>query len=152
MIRRLQQETILEAATHRVVAGGRLAPVKVAEVASDALAASEAYRNGYAEGYQAGEEDGLRDAKQRTQQLEDSARGRLQDIEHEHQGLAAFADGLRDAIERHGEAMQELAYEVALVSFARALGQKRGDRELGFVAAHDLQVPAVRGVQHPGRA
>ena len=92
------------------------------------------YRDGYAEGFEAGEADGRKDAQQRMQILEGEA---CQQSEAIRQGLAsergrlsALVNGLAMALQGHERAMEELAFEVALASLARALGQMSEDGQL----------------------
>jgi flagellar biosynthesis/type III secretory pathway protein FliH len=116
--------------------------------AADEDPAAEAYRLGYAEGYETGESDGLRDAAQRMQELEDAARDRLAELERERERLAVLVGGLGEALHRHGEAMEELAFELALASLARAFGQMQGDdqllRRLCTQMAAEVRAEAVR--------
>jgi flagellar biosynthesis/type III secretory pathway protein FliH len=131
MIRRLRHDVIREAVVHHVVAGGSMPTTPVVDSTALAdLADAEAYRTGYAEGYEAGESDGLRDAAQRMQELEDSARNRVQELADEGDRLAALIDGIAEAVHSHNEAMEALAVEVALTSLTRAFGQMQGDRQL----------------------
>jgi flagellar biosynthesis/type III secretory pathway protein FliH len=131
MIRRLQHDAFREATVHHVVAGGSIPTSPVVDAAALAdLIDAEAYRSGYAEGYEAGESDGLRDATQRMQELEDSARTRVQELADERDRLATLVDGIAEAVHGHNEAMEALAIEVALASLTRAFGQMEGDRQL----------------------
>ncbi|MHB1059449.1 MAG: FliH/SctL family protein [Rhodanobacter sp.] len=149
MIQRLPHDALLETTAHRVVGGGRPPAAHVAEtpVAAEDPSA-EAYRLGYAEGYEAGESDGLRDAKQRMLKQEDAARDRLDELGHERLRLSTFIDGLAEALDRHGEAMEALAFELALASLARAFGQMQDDgqllRRLCARMAEEFRAKAVR--------
>jgi hypothetical protein len=149
VIQRLPNDALLEATTRRVVAGGQPPAIRMAETAAaDTDPAAEAYRLSYAEGYEAGESDGLRDAAQRMQELEDAARDRLGELERERERLTVLVDGMGEALRRHGEAMEELAFEVALASLARAFGQMQGDgqllRRLCTQMAAEVRAEAVR--------
>lgn len=148
MIQRLARDALLEATTHRVVAGGQPAAPVAETVVVEQDPAAEAYRLGYVEGYEAGESDGLRDAKQRMQKLEDAARDRLDELEGERERLSALIDGLGEAVNRHGDAMEALAFELALASLARAFGQMQDDgqllRRLCARTAEEFRAKAVR--------
>lgn len=153
MIRRLPHDALHEATVHRVVAGGQPPATQVAETVvaardTAAKAEAEAYRLGYAEGYEAGESDGLRDAKQRMQKLEDAACDRLDELEDERERLSVLIKGLDEATQRYGEAMETLAFELALASLARAFGEMRGDgqllRRLCTQMAEEFRTKAVR--------
>lgn len=149
MIQRLPHDALLEATTHRVVAGGQRPAAHVAEtVVAAEDPAAEAYRLGYAEGYEAGESDGLRDAKQRMQKLEEAARDRLNELEGERERLFVLIEGLAEATQRHDEAMEALAFELALVSLAHAFGQLQEDgqllRRLCARVADEYRAKAVR--------
>lgn len=149
MIRRVPHDAIREAAVHRVVAGGSMPPASVVDARGLAdLVDVETYRSGYAEGYEAGESDGLRDAAQRMQELEDSARIRVQELADERDRLATLIDGIAEAVHSHHEAMEALAIEVALASLARAFGQMQGDRpwvqRLCAQVVDEFRVKAVR--------
>lgn len=149
MIQRLPHDALLEATTHRVVAGGQMPVAPVAEtvvVVEDP--AAEAYRLGYVEGYEAGESDGLRDAKQRMQKLEDAARDRTDELEGERERLSLLIEGVGEAAQRQGEAMEALAFELALASLAHAFGQLQEDgqllRRLCTRMADEYRAKAVR--------
>ncbi len=149
MIQRLPHDALLEAATRRVVGGGQPPATQVAEIPATVLDPSvEAYRVGYAEGYEAGESDGLRDAAQRMQQQENAARDRLDELECERERLSVLADGLGEALHRHGNAMEEMAFELALASLARTFGQMQDDgqllRRLCTQMAAEVRAEAVR--------
>jgi flagellar biosynthesis/type III secretory pathway protein FliH len=130
LIQRLPHEAIREATIHRVVAGGKKPEVRNPEVTSTADIEAEAYRLAYAEGYEAGESDGLRDARQRTQSIEDAAREHLHDLQGERTQLSALVAGLNEAMAGHGDAMEALAFELALESMARSFGELQADRQL----------------------
>jgi flagellar biosynthesis/type III secretory pathway protein FliH len=149
VIQRLPHDALLEAATRRVVAGGQPPATRKVETAATVEdPGAEAYRLGYAEGYEAGESDGLRDAAQRMQELEDAARDRLGELERERERLSALVEGIGEALHRHGEAMEELAFELALASLARAFGQMQDDgrllRRLCAQMAAEVRTEAVR--------
>jgi len=131
MIRRLAHDAVRETVTHHVVAGGSLPALPAADAAVLAdTVDTGTYRNGYAEGYEAGESDGLRDAARRMQELEEAARNRLQELADERDRLAALVEGVAGAVQRHNEAMETLAVEVALASLRHAFGEMQGDRPL----------------------
>jgi flagellar biosynthesis/type III secretory pathway protein FliH len=131
MIRRLRHDAVRESMIHHVVAGGSVSLTSVVDAAAlTDLVGAEAYRSGYAEGYEAGESDGLRDASQRMQELEETARNRVQELADERERLTALIEGIVEAVHGHNEAMEALAIEVALASLARAFGQMQDDREL----------------------
>jgi flagellar biosynthesis/type III secretory pathway protein FliH len=130
VIRRLQADTIFEAVDRRQVTGGRELPASVDLAESHDAVDAIAYRAGYAEGFEAGESDGLREAAQRMQELEDEARRRLQELVTERERLVSLMEAMAEALSRHGSAMEELAFEVALISLSRAFGQLSDDRQL----------------------
>jgi len=130
MIQRLSHEAILEATTHRVVAGGSGRAAIAPETSNLKNMEAEAYRLGYAEGYEAGEADGLRDVALRMQSSEDAAEKRLQELQNERERLSALLGGIGDAMCRHVEAMETLALEIALSSLAHAFGEWHEDRQL----------------------
>ncbi|MGC1548546.1 MAG: hypothetical protein WA777_08450 [Rhodanobacter sp.] len=134
MIRRLQHDAVLETIVRRAVSGGRDTEDVEALPADLVDLGATAYRDGYAEGFEAGEQDGRRDAEQRQQELEQELRLRLDDelqaLTHARESLAALTAGLENALRGHNDAMQELAFEVALTSLSCAFGAMAGDGEL----------------------
>lgn len=136
MIRRLQSGGVTESLARRTVAGGMPAPV---EAAPPPLATTEdidaiAYRTGYAEGFEAGEHDGLRELEQRKLALEAEAREALRMElemlgEREHQ-LEVLAEGLAHALREHEQAMQELAFELALRTLSQVFSASPDDHSL----------------------
>jgi flagellar assembly protein FliH len=130
VIRRLQADTICEAADRRQVAGGRESPASIDIVESHDPVDAVAYRTGYAEGFEAGESDGRREAAQRIQALEDQAHHRLQELVTERERLVVLLEAMAEALPRHAASMEELAFEVALTSLSRAFGQLQDDRQL----------------------
>jgi flagellar biosynthesis/type III secretory pathway protein FliH len=130
VIRRLQADAILEAVDHRMVAGGRELPELVPLAVPHDSADTAAYRAGYAEGFEAGEGDGLREATERMRTLEDEVQLRARELTAERERLAALTDGMAEALLRHAASMEQLAFEVALTSLARAFGELPEDRQL----------------------
>lgn len=134
MIRRLQHHGLLESAAPRSIRSAK-APEPIT---ADALPQPDeqdvqAYREGYAEGFKAGEEDGRREAEQFQQAWEVETRKRLEDehrmLAEERQQLAALAESLQEQWRAHESAMEQLAFELALGSLARMLGDLQADGE-----------------------
>lgn len=131
MIQRLSHDAVREATIHRVVAGGKaLETTTVPELPSLQDVEAEAYRLAYAEGYEAGEADGLRDAERRIQSIEDKAQENLHEAQRERERLSALLGGLNEAVRLHDEAMETLAFEIALASLQHAFGAMSEDRQL----------------------
>ncbi|WP_158755853.1 FliH/SctL family protein [Dyella sp. S184] len=134
MIRRLGTDAVLETIGRRLVAGGREVPPFVAPVHAEDPSGTQAYRSGYAQGFEAGEQDGLRTVEAYKQQIETDARARLdaalQDLSRERERLASCAEGLGDALDRYGAALEDMAFEIALASLARSFGEMSGDHAL----------------------
>jgi flagellar biosynthesis/type III secretory pathway protein FliH len=136
MIRRLQHEGLLESITPRPVSGGRvLHPVvPQEEVAPVDELDAQAYRQGYAEGFQAGEEDGRREAEQFQQAWEEETKKALEEeyrgLVQERENLAALVAGLNEQLHNQSQAMEQLAFELALASLSHAFGSMHGDGEL----------------------
>jgi flagellar biosynthesis/type III secretory pathway protein FliH len=136
MIRRLQHEALLESITPRSVNGGRVlhAVVPQEEVTPVEELDAQAYRQGYAEGFQAGEEDGRREAEQYQQAWEEETRKALDEecrtLVQERENLAALVAGLNEQLHGQSQAMEQLAFELALASLSRAFGSMHGDNQL----------------------
>lgn len=137
MIRRIPHEGLLEGITPRPVNGGRVLHVVLPqeeEVASADDVDAQAYRQGYAEGFQAGEEDGRREAEQFQQAWEEETRKAMEEeyrgLLQERENLAALVAGLNEQLQNQSQAMEQLAFEVALASLSHAFGSMQGDREL----------------------
>lgn len=131
MIRRLPESVVLQEGARRVGAG--MKPPSPTPVDSDQAhdsAEVEGYRQGYAEGFEAGEADGLQEAKLRMQAIEEEALRRSHEVSLEQERLRQFADGLRDAVERHEQEMTSMAYELALMSLSQAFGHMQEDGQL----------------------
>lgn len=136
MIRRLPQHGLLESSAPRSI--GETKALQQPLLADIAPAADErdvqAYRDGYAEGFKAGEEDGRREAEQFQQAWEAQTRQRLeeeqQQLLQQREQLAALATSLQEQLREHGEAMEQLAFELALSSLARLAGRMQEDGEL----------------------
>lgn len=134
MIRRLQHADVSEATVRRCVPGSRAAPSDSPGVDANVGVDAEAYRQGYAEGFEAGEQDGKREAVRFHEVWECETRQRLEDeaaaIAEEKEALIRLNEGLHAALRDQAEAMQELAFELALAGMARAFGSMQGDGEL----------------------
>jgi flagellar biosynthesis/type III secretory pathway protein FliH len=136
MIRRLQHEGLLESITPRPVNGGRvlhaIAPQE--DVAPADELDAQGYRQGYAEGFQAGEEDGRREAEQFQQAWEEETKKALEEeyrgLVQERENLAALVAGLNAQLSNQNQAMEQLAFELALASLSHAFGSMHGDGEL----------------------
>ncbi|GGA15755.1 hypothetical protein [Dyella caseinilytica] len=135
MIRRLPHEGLLESITPRSVNGGRVAHVVLQEEVTQADEQdAQAYRQGYAEGFQAGEQDGRREAEHYQQSWEQDIKQGLEEeyraLVQERENLAVLVTSLNEQLHTQGEAMEQLAFELALASLARAFGLAQGDGEL----------------------
>jgi len=136
MIRRFQHADVSETATRRSLPGShamRAGSLDV-DMEADAGVDAEAYRHGYAEGFEAGEQDGKREATRFHEAWESETRQRMEDeaaaVAKEREALAQLCEGLNAALRDQAEAMEELAFEVALAGMARAFGAMQGDGEL----------------------
>lgn len=134
MIRRLQRADVSEIATRRPVSGAPAMRRDSLDVDTDTGVDAEAYRQGYAEGFEAGEQDGKREAIRFQEAWEREAKQLLEDqvaaAAKEKEALARLNEGLQTALREQAEAMQGLAFEVALAGMARAFGALRDDGEL----------------------
>lgn len=135
MIRRLQQHGLRESGSPRAISAGKASE----QVALDVPPPPEeldvqAYRDGYAEGFKAGEEDGRREAEQFHQAWEEETRKQLeqelQALADEREQLSKLVAGLNEQLHAHDDAMEQLAFELALSSLARVAGSMREDGEL----------------------
>lgn len=133
MIRRLASGVVLETVERRHVAGGHVA-VPAQPMPSADPADAIRYRDGYADGFEAGEADARRIAEQRLRELEEQANERLEaasrELADERARLAVLLEGMTQAVQRHDDAMRELAFEVALSSMAALCGQRQEEDEL----------------------
>lgn len=136
MIRRLQQHGLRESGAPRAISGGRVPEPVALEVLlpePDQLDV-QAYREAYAEGFKAGEEDGRREAEQFHQTWEEETRKRmeqeLQALKDEREQLATLVANLNEQLHAHGDAMEQLAFELALSSLAQVIGSMQEDGEL----------------------
>ncbi|GLQ86481.1 FliH/SctL family protein [Dyella flagellata] len=135
MIRRLQQHGLRESAAPRSISNAKAPAPSLAEIPPqpDELDV-QAYREGYAEGFKAGEEDGRREAEQFHQAWEQETRQRLEEehraLRQEREQLAALAASLQKQLRAQGDAMEQLAFELALSSLARVAGSMQQDGEL----------------------
>jgi flagellar biosynthesis/type III secretory pathway protein FliH len=100
-----------------------------------------------------GYDKGISDAEQEIAQRVEKIAAQLQ-LEHEamiaklqagEQRFRQFVAALKDAIDRHGEAAETLAVEVAYASVIRLLGEKSADRSLML----DLCRAVIREYGHP---
>lgn len=135
MIRRLQYQGLLQSAAPRSISSAKAPEPMLADVLAqpDELDV-QAYREGYAEGFKAGEEDGRREAEQFHQAWEEQTRQHMEDeqqsLVQQREQLAALAASLQQQLRAHEDAMEQLAFELALSSLARALGSMQADGEL----------------------
>jgi flagellar biosynthesis/type III secretory pathway protein FliH len=136
MIRRLQHENLLESITPRPLHGERVlhAVTPLEEVSPADELDAQAYRQGYAEGFEAGEQDGRREAEQYQQAWEEETRKAMEEeyrgLVQERENLAALAAGLNEQLHSQNQAMEQLAFELALTSLSHAFGVMQGDGEL----------------------
>jgi flagellar biosynthesis/type III secretory pathway protein FliH len=136
MIRRIQHEGLLESIAPRPVNGGRVlhAVVPQEEVTPADELDAQAYKQGYAEGFQAGEEDGRREAEQFQQAWEEETRKALEEeyrgLVQERENLAALVASLNGQLHSQNQAMEQLAFELALASLSHAFGSLDSDGEL----------------------
>jgi flagellar biosynthesis/type III secretory pathway protein FliH len=135
MIRRLQHDGLLESITPRPVSGGRPVHVVLQEATTQIEESdAQAYRDGYAEGFQAGEEDGRREAEQFQQSWEEDIKKGLEEeyraLVRERENLAALVVSLNEQLNAQGEAMEQLAFELASASLSHAFGAMQGDQAL----------------------
>jgi flagellar biosynthesis/type III secretory pathway protein FliH len=134
MIRRLQQHGLLESAAPRAISSKMPEPLLVDALPEPDELDVQAYRDGYAEGFRAGEEDGRREAEQFHQQWEEATRQRMEEefrlLVQEREQLSALTVSLHEQLRAHDDAMEQLAFELALSSLARLLGNMREDGEL----------------------
>jgi flagellar biosynthesis/type III secretory pathway protein FliH len=134
MIRRLGTDAVLETIGRRLVAGGHEVSPFVAPVLAQEPSGTQAYRSGYVQGFETGEKDGLRAVEEYKDKIETDARAKLdtalQDMCRERERLATCAQGLRNALERYGAALEDMAFEIALASLARSFGEMSGDHAL----------------------
>lgn len=135
MIRRLQHDGLLDSIAPRSVIGGRVpSPVLQEELPPVDELDTRAYREGYAEGFQAGEQDGRREAEQYQQAWEEQTRQRLEEehqaLVQERENLAALVASLNDQLHSQADAMEQLAFELALGSLAQTFGAMQEDGEL----------------------
>jgi flagellar biosynthesis/type III secretory pathway protein FliH len=135
MIRRLQQHGLLESAAPRAISSAKLPEPMLADAMPEPDELDvQAYRDGYAEGFKAGEEDGRREAEQFHQAWEEQTRQRMEEehrlLVQEREQLAALTANLYAQLRTHEEGMEQLAFELALSSLARLLGNMQEDGEL----------------------
>ncbi|MBE1162739.1 hypothetical protein [Dyella acidiphila] len=135
MIRRLPHDALLESIAPRSLHSVAAVPVAAADDISPVQELdAAAYRQGYAEGFQAGEEDGRREAEQYQQAWETEIKQGLEEeyrgLVQERETLAALVAGLHEQLRVQGEEMEQLAFELALASLARAFGTMHGDGAL----------------------
>ncbi|GLQ92750.1 FliH/SctL family protein [Dyella acidisoli] len=135
MIRRLQQHGLRESGSPRAISGGRGAEQVSLEVLPQPEELDvQAYRDGYAEGFKAGEEDGRREAEQFHQAWEEETRKHLeqelQALTDEREQLSKLVTSLNEQLRTHDDAMEQLAFELALSSLARVAGSMQEDGEL----------------------
>jgi len=154
MIRRLPHDAIIETRVRRGIGSTRehsaieVPIVLNTDVEEDVVA----YRDGYREGFEAGERDAIADADLRLQELELQLRQRfdaeMAALEGARVGLAALTDGLAEAIERYGQSMEGLSFEIALASLTHALGSMQEDdqlmRRLCSTMAQEYRAKATR--------
>jgi flagellar biosynthesis/type III secretory pathway protein FliH len=158
VIRRLASGVVLETVERRRVAGGHDDAVSVEPLQPADPADASGYRDGYADGFEAGETDARRMAEQRLGELEEQANGRLEaalrELTGERERLALLLEGMTQALQRHDEAMRELAFEVALSSMATLCGQRQEEgellRRLCEQMADDYRAKATRICVSPG--
>jgi flagellar biosynthesis/type III secretory pathway protein FliH len=135
MIRRLQQQGLRESGSPRAIGGGKTPEPAIMEVmpALEELDV-QAYRDGYAEGFKAGEEDGRREAEQFHQSWEEETRARLEQELHaltaEREQLSNLVAGLNEQWRAHDDAVEHLAFELALNSLTHVAGSMQADGEL----------------------
>jgi flagellar biosynthesis/type III secretory pathway protein FliH len=132
MIRRLQQHGLRESEAPRAIGSVRAPePIASDDVPQPPELEVQAYREAYAEGFKAGEEDGRREAEQFHQAWEEGTRERmeqeLQALKGEREQLAALVTNLHEQLRDHGDAMEQLAFELALRSLAQVLGSMQED-------------------------
>jgi flagellar biosynthesis/type III secretory pathway protein FliH len=135
VIRRLQRDVLLESIAPRAVRGGDVPVALQPDVAATVDEGEvQAYRQAYAEGFQAGEQDGRREAEAFQQAWEEQTRKHLEEelqaVVGERERLSALVAGLDEQLRSQVEAMEQLAFELAMNGLSHAFGSMQEDGQL----------------------